>query len=190
MLVLLVDVGPGVVRKEAGTADVLAGWVDLNMVGLLNVGGHTAEVVAVAALSEIDGDDPFEAVAGRAPEEQLRLEVFVVQQLLEQSLNIGQVVEVETQEAGVLQQLVFLADGEGAGKGAVVEALGFEESCPTRIAYHPEVFCASPGIAAGDVLPDFVEGNLAVRESVPDGGFVEREVRHLEYHVGPFLFHF
>lgn len=174
------DEGPRVIRQEAGATDVLARRVDLNAVGLLNVSGDTSEVLAVAALREIDGDDPFEAVAGRAAEEHLGLEVFVVQQLLEQGLNIGQVVEVEAQEAGVLLQLVFLADRKGAGKSAVVEALGLEETCPARIPYHSEVFCASSGIAAGDVFPDFVEGNLAIRDGVADGSLEERETGQLE----------
>ena len=75
-------------REEAGSADVFAGLVHGYAIGLGDVGGDGAEEGGVAALDEVRGDDPFEAVAGGAPEEQHRLEVYVLQEFSEEFLNV------------------------------------------------------------------------------------------------------
>lgn len=74
-----IEVGVGIVRKEAGAGEVFAGAVRFDAVGLLDVVGYAAEVVGVGQAVFGDGDDPFEAVAGGAAEQQFRLEVFVLQ---------------------------------------------------------------------------------------------------------------
>ena len=146
----------------------------------MDVGGDGAEVVAVTAFGQIDGDHPLEAVAGGAAEEQLRLEVFVRLELAEEALNVLQVVEVETEQAAVLDELVFLTDGEGAGKGAVVELRCFELACTADVAYPPEVLGAVAGIPADDVIVGVADGNLLVRDGVGHGSLEEGEVGLLD----------
>ncbi len=45
------------------------------------------------------GDDPFQAVAGRAAEEQQRRKVFVLQEHIEGAFDIWKMVEVEAHQA-------------------------------------------------------------------------------------------
>jgi len=118
----------------------------------VDVGGNGAEVVAVAAFGQIDRNHPFEAVAGGAAEEQLRLKVFVRLELAEKALNVLQVVEIEAEQAAVLDEFVFLADGEGAGKGTVVELRCFELAGTADVAYLPEVLGAGAGVPAGGTV--------------------------------------
>ena len=114
----------------------------------------------MAAFGKVNGDNPFEAVAGGTPEEQLRLEVFVRLELAEKALNVLQVVKVEAEQAAVLDELVFLADGEGAGKGAVVELRCFELAGTADVAYPPEVLGAGAGVPADDVVVGVADGYL------------------------------
>lgn len=109
--------------------------VHLDAIGPGDVVGDAAEVVGVATLGQIHRDNPLEPVSGGAAEEQLRLEVVVLQEGFEQFLNIGDVVEVQAEEAAVVDELVFAADGEGAGEGAIVEAAGFELAGAADVPY-------------------------------------------------------
>ena len=146
----------------------------------MDVGGDRAEVVAVAAFGKVNGDNPFEAVAGGTPEEQLGLEVFVALELTEESLNVLQVVEVEAKQAAVLDELVFLADGKGAGKGTVIELRCFELAGTSDVAYPPEVLGAVAGIAADDVVVGVADGDLLVRDGVGHRRLEEGEVGLLD----------
>lgn len=152
----------------------------MDAVGLVDVGGDGAEVVAVAAFGQIDGNDPFEAVAGGAAEEQLRLEVFVRLELAEKAFNVLQVVKVEAEQAAVLDEFVFLADGESAGKGTVVELRCFELAGTADVAYLPEVLGAGAGIPADDVVVGVADGDLLVRYGVGHGSLEEGEVGLLD----------
>jgi hypothetical protein len=69
----------------------------------------------------LHGDDPFQAVAGRAAEEQQRRKVFVLQEQFEGVFDIGKVVEVEADQAGMAKQVAIVPRGEDAREGAVVE---------------------------------------------------------------------
>ena len=88
-------------------------------------------------------------------------------------------VEVETKEAAVLDEFVFFAGVEGAGEGAVVEAVGLERAGFPCIFDAPQVQGAVLGVAAGDVIEGVLQGDLFVGDGVPDGGFEEGEVRLL-----------
>ena len=131
----------------------------------------------MAALGEVRGDDPFEAVAGGAPEEQHCLEVFVLQKFPEEFLNVREVVEIQAKEAGVVEEFVFPADGESAREGTVVEFLGFEHPGSFGVADETELLCAAAGVSAGDVTPGIEEGYLLVGRDVSDRGLEEGEVR-------------
>lgn len=63
-----VDVNVGVIGQEAGAGDVLAALVGLVAVGGLAVSGDGVEVVLVGHFGQVDGDNPFDAVAGWAAE--------------------------------------------------------------------------------------------------------------------------
>jgi len=86
------------------------------------------------------------------------------------------VVEVETKEAAVFDEFVFFAGAEGAGKGAVVEAVGLEGAGFPCIFDAPQVLGAVLGVAAGDVVEGVLQGDLLVGDGVADGGFEEGEV--------------
>ena len=73
----------------------------------------------------LHGDDPFQAVARRAAEEQQRRKVFVLQEQLEGVFDIGKVVEVEADQAGMAKQVAIVPRGEDAREGAVVEGVLF-----------------------------------------------------------------
>ena len=85
-------------------------------------------------------------------------------------------VEIEAEEAAVFDELVFFAGVEGAGEGAVVEAVGFEGAGFPCIFDAPQVQGAVLGVAAGDVVEGVLQGDLLVGDGVPDGGFEEGEV--------------
>lgn len=89
-------------------------------------------------------------------------------------------VEVETEQAAVLDELVFLADGEGAGKGAVVELRCFELAGTADVAYLPEVLGAGAGIAADYVIVGVADGDLLVRDGVGHRRFEKGEVGLLD----------
>lgn len=131
----------------------------------------------MATLGEVRGDDPFEAVAGGATEEQHRLEVFVLQEPPEETLNVRKVVEIQAKEAGVVEEFVFPADGESAREGTIVEFLGFEHPGTFGVADEAEFICAASGVSAGDVTPGIEEGYLLVGRDVADRGLEEGEVR-------------
>ena len=146
----------------------------------MDVGGDGAEVIAVTAFGQIDGNNPFETITGGAPEEKLRLKVFVHLELVEKFLNVQQVVEVEAQQATVLDEFLFLPDGEGAGKGAVIELRCFELAGTSDIAYLPEILGSVAGIAADDVVVGVADGNLLVRDGVGHGSLEKGEVGLLD----------
>ncbi len=96
-----------VVRQEAGPGDVLAGLVGFDAVGFDYVACNCPEIVRVGCLSPVDFDYPFKAVPGGASEKQRRLEVAVCQKPREESLNIGDVVEVDAEESDSVMQLAL-----------------------------------------------------------------------------------
>ena len=113
-------------RKEAGAGDVFAGGVDGDAVGLADVGLDGAEPVEVGVFGKVDGDNPFEAVATGAAEEEEGFEGRVLQECLEGVFYGRQVVEVQAEKAGMGDEAAFAAGGEEAGEGAEVEAAALE----------------------------------------------------------------
>jgi len=89
------------------------------------------------------------------------------------------VVEIQAEEAAVLDEFVFFAGIEGAGESAVVEAVCFERARFPFVFDTPEVQGAVLGVAAGDVVEGVLQGNLLVGDGVADGRFVEGEVGFL-----------
>jgi hypothetical protein len=73
--------------------------------------------------SSVDGDNPFQAVAGRGTEHQFGLEVFVMEQLFLQRRYICHMVEVDTQQFRVLQKSILAPSTEDARESAEVEVL-------------------------------------------------------------------
>lgn len=130
----------------------------------------------MAALGQIDFHDPFEAVAGGAAEEEAGLELPVGFQGLEEVFKVLYVVKVQAKETAVHDELVFFAGIEGAGEGAVVEAVCFERARFPFVFDTPEVQGAALGVAAGDVVEGVLQGDLLVRDGVADGRFVEGEM--------------
>ena len=59
-----IEVCAGIVWKEAGPADVFAGFVGFNAVGLVDIVGYGPEVVCVRCGGYVYRDYPFEAVSG------------------------------------------------------------------------------------------------------------------------------
>ena len=59
-----VDVTIWIIREEAGSGDVFAGLIDIDVVGLLEVVGNGSEVVGMTGGGDVDFDYPLEAVAG------------------------------------------------------------------------------------------------------------------------------
>ena len=53
----------------------------------------------------IYGYDPFQAIAAGAPEKQCRGEEAVLQEALEHFLNVGEVIQVNAQQVGELDEL-------------------------------------------------------------------------------------
>ena len=53
-------------------------------------------------LRQVDGDNPFEAVAGGRCEEKLGLEVVVIEKTATDEVNIIEMIEIETKQAGML----------------------------------------------------------------------------------------
>lgn len=84
----------------------------------------------MGGLSTVDFDYPFEAVSGGASEQQRGLEVAVCQKPREQSLNIGNVVEVDAEEAGFGDAAGIASGSELSAEGGVVEIGGLVYSCP------------------------------------------------------------
>ena len=64
-------------RKEARTGDVDTSRVSIKVVGRGEVVADGVEPGAMLTLLQVDGDDPFEAVAGGGNEEKERLEVRI-----------------------------------------------------------------------------------------------------------------
>ena len=61
--------------------------------------GYRVEEITMGVFGEVNGDNPFEAIAGRTAEEQLGVEILVKEQLLTQIIEVGQVVEVDAHQA-------------------------------------------------------------------------------------------
>ena len=76
----------------------------------------------------------------------------------------------------MFDEFVFFAGAEGAGEGAVVEAVGLEGPGFPCIFDAPQVLGAVLGVAAGDVVEGVLQGDLLVGDGVADGGFEEGEV--------------
>ena len=72
-------------RQVAGARDVAAVDVDVNTIGVGDVGRYRLIETLVGAFGDVDGYDPLQAVSGRTAEEQLSLEVLVLQQSLEEA---------------------------------------------------------------------------------------------------------
>ena len=107
----------GVVGEEAGPADVLAGGVCLVAVGTPDVVGKDGEVLAVGegrsvgfGLPNWQIHKPFDAVTGRRAESESRLEIVLVGQQQNQSVRVGNVVEIDEHIAGCLDQIALLAE--------------------------------------------------------------------------------
>lgn len=171
-----IDVNVGVEGQEAGAADVLAVLVRLDAVGAGAVGRYGAEVVFVGQLGNVDGDDPFEAVAGWAAEEELCNEVFVVQEGVVELLPVGDVVEVHAEEAGVLFQGVVGPGGEGAAEGAIVEVGALVKLGTLDVREGAELFRFLAGVVAADVVVSIDQGYVLVWHRIGNGGLEEGDV--------------
>ena len=93
-------------RQEASTGEIAAVLVHFNIIMVEDVVIKADEkpllifaegfpVVAIAEIGIGEGDDPFEAIAGRTAEEQEGVEVLIFLQLSEGGFDIFQMVEVE-----------------------------------------------------------------------------------------------
>lgn len=145
------------------------------MVGFEDVVGDGAEPLGVVALGQIDSDNPFETVSGGAAEEEPGVELSVAFEGLEEFLQVWDVVEVETEEAAVLDELVFFAGAEGAGEGAVVEVLCFEFARFLDVADEAECFRAVACVVARDVIVGVPQGDVLVGYGVAYRRLVEGE---------------
>ena len=74
------DVTVGIVRKEARTRDVDTSRVSIEVVGRGEVVADGVEPGAMLTLLQVDGDDPFETVAGGGREEEESLKMGVGEQ--------------------------------------------------------------------------------------------------------------
>lgn len=171
-------------REEAGAAEVFAGAVRFDAVGLPDVVGCAAEVVGVGQAVLGDGDDPFEAVAGGAPEEQFRLEVFVLQEFLEEAFDIGQMVKIQADELGDFKDVFVAAGAELAAEGGVVEVGGFVEACLVLVGEGANGPGLLGGVVTGDVGEGSGEGDALVGAGVGDGGTEEGESGSLGLFAG------
>lgn len=116
-----------------------------------------------------DGDDPFEAVAGWASEQQFRLEVFVLQEFLKETFDIDQVVKVQADEVGDFQKVFIAAGAELAAEGGVVEVGGLVEACLVLVGDGMESPGLLGGVVAGNVGEGSGEGDALVGAGVGDG---------------------
>jgi hypothetical protein len=87
------------VWQKAGAGDIPPRFVNLNTVGLLNVVCNRSKIIAVCCSFGINGDYPFQSIAGRTNEKHLRIKVFVLQKLVAKQINTLQVVKINTQQA-------------------------------------------------------------------------------------------
>ena len=124
---------------------------------------------------DVDGNNPLETIAGGAAEEQLRLEVFVLQEPLEQGFNIRYVVEIDADKAGVFHQILVVSRGKCAGEAGVIESLGLETLGFLLVCHRPEFLRALFGVVAGDVLVDVNDIRTATWLQIADGGAEEGE---------------
>ena len=170
-----VDVNVGVEGQEAGAGDVLAVLVGLVAVGGLAVGGDGVEVVLVEHFGQVDGDDPFDAVAGGAAEEELGGEVFVAQEGVVEGLPFQDVVEIDAEEARVLDEGAVGPGGEGAAEGAVVEVGALVEAGTFEICEAAELGGLLAGVVTADVVVGIDKSNALVRDGVGDRGLEEGE---------------
>ena len=168
-----VDVNVGVEGQEAGAGDVLAVLVGLVAVGGLAVGGDGVEVVLVGHFGQVDGDDPFDAIAGGAAEEELGGEVFVAQEGVVEGLPFPDVVEIHAEEAGVLDEGAVGPGGEGAAEGAVVEVGALVEAGAFEICEAAELGGLLAGVVATDVVVGIDKGDGLVGDGVGDWGLEE-----------------
>ena len=67
----------GIMRKEARTGDIDTSRVSIKVVGRGEVVADGVEPGAMLTLLQVDGDDPFEAVAGGGREEEESLKVRI-----------------------------------------------------------------------------------------------------------------
>ena len=119
-----------VVRQEAGPGDVLARLVGFDAVGFDYVACNCPEIVRMGCLSTVDFDYPFESVSGGTSEQQRGLEVAVCQKSCKESLNIGDVVKVNAEEARFGDAAGIASCGELPTEGGVVEVRGLVYSRP------------------------------------------------------------
>ena len=93
-----VDVAVGVVWEETGAADVFAGLVNIDVVGLLQIVGDGSEVVGMTGGGDVDFDYPLEAVAGWGAKQQLRFKEIIGKKLGVNLSPIFKMIEIEAEE--------------------------------------------------------------------------------------------
>ena len=101
-------------REEAGTADVFAGLIDIDIVGLLEIVGNGTEVVGMTCGGDVDFYYPLEAVAGGGAKQQLRFKEIIGKKLGVNFVPIFKMIKIKTKEAGVLDERLFVAIAEDA----------------------------------------------------------------------------
>ncbi len=131
----------------------------------------------MGAYEDVNGDDPFESVAGGAGEEHLGVEVLVFKEAGADDVAVLEVVEVDADEAGVLLEVAVGTGGEGAGEGGVFEMGGLIHPLLGGVGEAAEGPCGFTWLVGGDVGVDVAQVDFGGGTGVGDGRVKEGEER-------------
>ena len=85
-------------REEAGSGDIFAGLVNIDVVGLLEVVGNGTKIVGMTGDGDVDFYYPLEAVARGRAKQQLRFKEIIGKKFGVDFIPIFQMIEIETKE--------------------------------------------------------------------------------------------
>lgn len=115
-------------RQETSTGNVFAGLVCLNAVGLKKIIGYRSEIISMSGLRNVNFDNPLQAIARWRAEKQLRVKILIFQKLRAKRIKVLQMVEVNAQQARMIDEGFICASGKCTAECAIVEVGSLEHT--------------------------------------------------------------
>ena len=155
--------------NEAGARNITTRFVWLWIAIGYEIVEHCIEETAMfPSLTEYT-DYPFQSIARWRAKKEFRLKARVVEQLHMQRRNVGHMVEVDTEQNGLLQQADLVSSMEDSRECTEVEVLSFVVPCLVFARDGAQHLCLLLCIRANDVAVDVRNTDAAQRLRVADG---------------------
>ena len=171
-----VHVTMSVVGQETGSAHVFASRVNVHSIIQSNVVLQSKKPSGMVCLLQVYCYDELQSITRRTAEGQFQFEVFlhhlIVYELLLEvfHLFVADVVDVDAEQTGVLDESLVVATAEGAACQDVVKLLSLESLALFLVGNATErVRGLLVEQRVGDVSPKMVDAHTVVAQHVRDG---------------------